>query len=87
MVNLQKVITKHKKRWYMKIVDKEEAEGTDIEASLHVYDEWDGRFLACASLKRVSDLTLTLAVRFSNLVYTLPAILLCPPRTKTAPSV
>ena len=60
----------HKKPWYMKIVDKEEAEGTDIKTSLHVYDKWDDRFLTCASLKRVSDLTLTLAVRFSNLVYT-----------------
>ena len=62
MVNFQKVITRHKKAWYIKIVDKEEAEGTDIKTSLHVYDEFDDRFLTCASLRRVSDPTPTLAV-------------------------
>ena len=62
MVNLQKLITRHKKPWYIKIVGKEEAERTDIKTSLHVYDEFDERFLTCASLGRVSDPTLTLAV-------------------------
>ena len=62
MVNLQKVITRYKKAWYIKIVGKEEAEGTGIRTSLHVYDEFDDRFLTCASLRRVSDPTLTLAV-------------------------
>ena len=62
MVHLQKVITRHKKAWYIKIVGKEEAEGTDIKISLHVYNEFDDRFLTCASLRRVSDPTLTLAV-------------------------
>ena len=62
MVNLQKVITKHKKPWYIKIVGKKEAEGTDIKTSLHVYDELDDRFLTCASLGRLSDPTLTFAV-------------------------
>ena len=62
MVNLQKVITRHKKPWYIKIVGKEEAEGTDIKISLHVYNEFDDRFLTCASLRRVSNPTLTLAV-------------------------
>ena len=62
MVNLQKVTTRIKKPWYIKIVDKEEAEGTDIKTSLHGYDEFDDRFLTCASLGRVSDPTLTLAI-------------------------
>ena len=69
MVNLQKVITRHKKPLYIKIADKEEAEGTDIKislhvyvAALHVYVEFDHCFLTCASLRRVSDPTLTLAV-------------------------
>lgn len=55
MVNLQKVITsRHKKPWYIKIVGKEKTEGTDIKTSLHVYDDFDDRFLTCASLRRVS---------------------------------
>ena len=62
MVNHQKVITRHKKPWYIKIVDKEEAAGTDIKTSLHVHDEFDDRFRTCASLRRVSDPTLTLTV-------------------------
>ena len=62
MVNLQKVITRHKKPWYIKIVGKDEAEGTHIKTSLRVYDKFDDRFLTCASLRRVSDPTLTLAV-------------------------
>ena len=62
MVNLQKVITRHKKPWYIKIVGKEEAEGTDIKISLHVYDEFDDRFPTCACLTRMSDPALTLAV-------------------------
>ena len=62
MVNLQKLITRHKKLWYIKIVGKEEAEGTDIKTSLHIYDEFDDRFLTCASLRTVSDPTLTLVV-------------------------
>ena len=62
IVNLQKVITKHKKPWNIKIVGNEEAEGTGIKTSLHVYGEFDGRFLTCASLRSVSDQTLTLAV-------------------------
>ena len=56
------MITRLKKPWYIKIVGKEEPEGTDIKTSLHVYDEFDDRFLTCASLRRVSDPTLTLAV-------------------------
>ena len=70
MVNLQKLIARHKKPCYIKIVGKEEVEGTDIK-TLRVYDEFDGSFLTCASLRRVSDPTSTLAV--SNLVYTIPA--------------
>ena len=64
MVNLQKVITRHKKSWYIKIVGKEEAElGNGYQdIKLRVYDEFDDRFLTCASLGRVSDPTLTLAV-------------------------
>ena len=62
MVNLQKVITRHKRLWYIKIVGKEEAEGTDIKTSLLVYDEFDSRFLTFVSLKKVSDPTLILAV-------------------------
>ena len=62
MVNLQKVITRHKKPWYIKIVGKEEAEGTDINTWSHVYDKFEDRFMTCASLRRVSDPTLTLAV-------------------------
>ena len=62
MVNLKKVITRHKKPWYIKIVGKEEAEEADIKTLLHVYDKFNDRFLTCASLRRVSDPTLTLAV-------------------------
>ena len=62
MVNLQKVIMRQKKPRNIKIVGKEEAEGTDIKTSLHVYDEFDHRFLACVSLRRVTDPTLTFAV-------------------------
>ena len=41
---------------------EEEAEGTDIKTSLLVYDEFDGRSLTFACLKKVSDPTLILAV-------------------------
>ena len=64
MVNLQKLITRHKKPWYIKIVGKKEAEGTDIKTSLHVYGEFDDRLLTCVSLRSVSGPTLTLAVGF-----------------------
>ena len=59
MVNLQKVITRHKKPWYIKIVDKKEAEGTDIKTSLHVYDKCDDRLMTVIRSK------------FANLVYTI----------------
>ena len=62
LLNLQKVIMRHKRPWYIKIVGKEEAEGTDIKTSLLVYDEFDGRSLTFACLKKVSDPTLILAV-------------------------
>ena len=47
---------------YIKTTGKEEAEGIDIKTSFHVYDKSNDRFLTCASLRRVSDPTLTLAV-------------------------
>ena len=62
LLNLQKVIMRHKRPWYINIVGKDEAEGTDIKTSLLVYDEFDGRSLTFACLKKVSDPTLILAV-------------------------
>jgi len=56
VVNLQKVITKHRKPWCIKIEGKEEAEGTNIKTSLDVYNEFDDRFLTCVSLRRVREL-------------------------------
>ena len=45
---IEKLVTRHKKPWYIKIVGKEEAEWTDIKTSLLVYDKFDDRFLTCA---------------------------------------
>ena len=67
MLNPQKVIMRHKRLWYIKIVGKEEPEGTDIKTSLLVYDEFDGCFLTFVSLKKVSDPTLILAVTLLTL--------------------